>query len=763
MAIRYFVGAVLLLIAFSGLAQGRDLTLLALIEALKERGYAIIYSDGLVETQQKYRVEAVDIDTLEQAVRAQGLQLQQREEIWLIVPGSGVAEPEPAVEDAPLPFEPPVLETVIVTGTRYRFPRTDFTSSSHSYRPEDMTLVPSLASDAMRVALRLPGVSSLGVSAKPRIRGGLQDELLVMQDGVELLEPFHLADYHSAYSTIDYHTIESLDIYTGGFPSRYGNRMSGVMDISNNWEEADYNTDIGLSTFANFINSRGQFGTQRPADWSFSLREGDLSDLTDYIQTRSGKPEYLDIAGRLKIALSNKMSMDLGVVHAEDDILFEDEEESASSEINTDYAWVGFDWLPSKNLSSRLTLSWLDFQRVKLLGSFEVDEDDEGKGGLLDHKQDVQRWALRNDFSTIYAGQLVEFGWQAEYNKGEYRHKSLIDRGELADIIGTEREVARNIYLKPDGWSGGAYLQAEWELSDRLLIQPSLRWDYQDYYLEADSEYQISPRLGLAYELNEETRLRLSLGRFYQPESIQELQVLDGITQFYPPQHSDQAIAAVEWNRNKLSFVGELYYKKYGKQKGRFENMFNPFVLLPEMEPDRVGIFPSEALAQGVDLGLKYEFLPELRGNFSYSYMDADDRINGKWIPRRWSQQHTVNTGLIWQKESYSLSLAVTWHSGWRSSKLPRFVPEDTVIPLEISLNNVELDDYFSLDISARKYWDIGKIRLQIYADISNVTDRDNEAGIDYDVEEVDGGFELIPDHETLLKRVPSVGITLSF
>ena len=226
---------------------------------------------------------------------------------------------------------------------------------------------------------------------------------------------------------------------------------------------------------------------------------------------------------------------------------------------------------------------------------------------------------------------------------------------------------------------------------------------------------------------------------------------------------SDQVVAGLEWQRDKFRFVGELYYKRYDKQKGRFENMFNPFVLLPEMEPDRVGLLPSKALAQGLDLDLRYEFLPHMSGSFRYSYMDADDRINGKWIPRRWSQQHTVNAGVIWQKDTYSLSLALTWHSGWRSTQLPPVVPEDTVIPVEAVLNNVELDDYFSLDISARKFWEIGRTRLQIYADISNLTDHSNAAGFDYDLEEIDGGFALIPDHENLLKRVPSVGITLSF
>ena len=76
--------------------------------------------------------------------------------------------------------------------------------------------------------------------------------------------------------------------------------------------------------------------------------------------------------------------------------------------------------------------------------------------------------------------------------------------------------------------------------------------------------------------------------------------------------------------------------------------------------------------------------------------------------------------------------------------------------------------NYYSLDISARKSWPIGKTLLQVYADISNVTDRSNVAGIDWDVDELEDEngnvfYLLSPDSETLLQRVPSVGVTLSF
>jgi outer membrane receptor protein involved in Fe transport len=754
---RWVSALILFLFAVLVQARGQLIALTELISQLQQRGHVILYSSGLVNSAQQVRVENVDMQALEQALVEFGLQLQARDGLWVVARAEQTPPLEPGMPEPA--EEKQLLETVIVTGSMRHIAAVGPVSSGHSFSAVEMRMEPSLASDAMRVALRLPGVSSVGISAKPRIRGGLADELLVMQDGVELLEPFHLADYHSAYSSIDYYTIESLDIYTGGFPARYGNRMSGVMDIRNQWQDEDYNTNIGLSSFADFINTRGEFGQEHPTQWLLSYRQGDLAKLTDYIETKSGEPKYKDGSARMNIALSEKIDLAFGATYAEDDIVFNGESERTSSNIDTYYLWGALGWEVSANVHNRLTLSWLDFERKKEQRSFE----DEAKGGFMDYRQQVQRLALRNDWHILKDGTVLEFGWQAEYGQAEYDNTSLIDRGELADILGNERLVVRGIALQPDGLSGGTYVQAEWELAPRLTIQPSLRWDFQDYYLQRDTQYQLAPRLGLAYDLNEDTLARLSLGRFYQPESIQELQVVDGITRFFAPQHSDQVVAGLEWRRGELELVGDIYYKRYGAQKERFENIFNPFVLLPEMEPDRVSLYPSKALARGFDLDGSFSISDSLSGHVRYSYMDARDRINGNWVDRRWSQDQTVNADMVWQQDSLSLSLAVTWHAGWRTSVLPPYVADGTVIPVESVLNNTQLRDYFSIDIGARKSWEIGRTRVQVYADISNVTDRHNQAGIDFDVEEVDGGYDIFPDQETLLGRVSSVGITLSF
>ncbi|TXS95582.1 TonB-dependent receptor [Parahaliea maris] len=769
MAKRWVCLLLCLAFAVTSRAQSNLSTLGDLLGALSERGYRIVYSDSSVPLQQPLQQPLsgadVSLDSLRDVLQVLDLELRPVDGAWVIVR----AEDEPPAEPSARVDDPPVLETVIVTGTLHRFPAGGTAASRFSFKAQDLSRLPSLASDALRASLRVPGVSSVGVSARPRVRGGLPDEVLVIQDGVELLEPFHLADYHSAYSAIDYRTVESLDFYTGGFPSRYGNRMSGVMDIRQQWQEEQYHTDLGVSSFANFVHHRGTFGEQHPGGWLFSWRQGDLSDLTDYIETRSGQPRYRDAGLRGSVDVSPQWSLSGGFVYSEDDIDFSDEEEAAASEVDMRYAWVGTDLSLQEHLESRFTLSWLSLDRRRFQASFEQPDpedpepQDPEKGGFLDHRQEVERLALRNDWSLLRGDWLWEAGWQADYSRADYRHQSLFNRGELADLLGSEREVDRSLRVRPSGWAGGLYLQTQWPLVPGLIVQPSLRWDRQDYYQNGGSDSQFSPRLGLRWELGDQLHLSLSLGRFHQPEAINELQVLDGVTEFFPAQESDQAVLGLYWGHGRVAFNVELYQKRYREQKDRFENIFNPFVLLPELEPDRVALSPDRARARGLDIDTALELTPSLTAVLRYSYMDASDRIDGRWVDRRWSQEQTVNAGIGWERDGFSIGLALTWHSGWRSSELPAFVSEDTEIPVASVLNNTQLREYFSLDLGVSKSWEIGPTRLKLYTDISNLTDRKNQAGIDFDIEEVDGGYLLLQDPETLLPRVVSVGATLSF
>ena len=316
--------------------------------------------------------------------------------------------------------------------------------------------------------------------------------------------------------------------------------------------------------------------------------------------------------------------------------------------------------------------------------------------------------------------------------------------------------------VRTDGWAGGVYASLEWPVNDRLSLQPGLRWDIQDY--SDDKSYiQTAPRLGLIYSLNADSRVRLSLGRFYQAEDLHELQFLDGETDFFRPQHADQAIIAYHWQNSPYRFIAEAWYKRYDDQKRRYENLYNTFVLMPYTEPDRVSVDPERAYARGIDLEFGYDNQSSLAASVRYSYLEAEDRIDGTWVPRRWSQRHTFGLQAWWRRDRLTLSAALTLHSGWRSSEMPEEFDADEVLEIASVLNNFQLREYLSLDLGARYTWRLPNSEISFHAALTNVFDRNNVAGLDYDIEEEDGVVSFARNRDTLLPFIPSLGITIAF
>ena len=169
---------------------------------------------------------------------------------------------------------------------------------------EDIESVPQLGEDIFRAVNRLPGLSSGDYAAHFSIRGGRHDETLILLDGLELYEPYHLKDFNEgAISIVDVETIDGVQLMTGGFPAQYGNKRSGVFDITSRTPETDKaRYSVGVSFMNARAMARGPLwgeqglvaGVRRAAaTWTWCSHSS--------TRTNCPSPDYHDVFAKLQV------------------------------------------------------------------------------------------------------------------------------------------------------------------------------------------------------------------------------------------------------------------------------------------------------------------------------------------------------------------------------------------------------------------------------------------------------------------------------
>ncbi len=656
------------------------------------------------------------------------------------------------------------IEEVVVISSRYALKKNN-RLSQHFLGADELNALPELGDDALRAANHLPGMASIGLSAKPYVRGGLQDEMLVVFNNVELLEPFHLKDFQSVFSGLNPSLIKSIEVYTGGFPARYGDRMSGVMDINPADDHRQFGGELLLSLLTAGVASYGGFADGR-GQWAVSGRRGNLDLVTNVVNPSAGDPAYSDWFGQLTWELDPATELDLGVIVYNDDVEFRDFDEDgevAHSRYRNAYGWaqVHRDW--SSKLTSSTLISFGSIRHNR--DGFIFDQDPDGSEAFVTDDREFQVWSLAHHmFYDVSSDLVFELGGRLNYQSGEYDYVANIARGELAGFLGLQRSIAREIHTRPDGLSGGAYASARFRPRPWLSLETGLRWDFQDYSSKG-AEHQISPRLSAKFDLSSNTRLRLSVGRFFQPEGIHEMQVVDGLSEYQDAQYADHYIVGLQHDLGEsgLSIRVEAFFKMFRDPKRRFENLFNPLVLLPELASDRVEIRPRRARARGIELTLRYHPDDDLNLWLSYTLSSAEDRIEGTWQPRTWDQSDTISGGLIWNVGQWSMSAALIWHSGWRTTRLPGFIGFDEVV--DVKRNGDELPHFLSFDTRISRTWERPGQSFTFFAEVTNLTNRRNIGAREHEFlsNEDLGGYDVFAQQETLLPLVPSVGFQWKF
>ena len=765
---------------FSAVAQPADAPLAGrrvseILDRLRDEGLTFIYNTLLVPDKLVVGTEPRarnGVELAQEILAPHGLTLSRiAPRTFAVVKGAGVARGTAAGSAAANSSSArgrsqDRVEEVVVQTSRYAL--APAVAGSHAFLDqEQLKNLPRLGDETLSAVGRLPGAAVNGFASVGPIRGGAPNETAILLDGLRLYEPFHLKNYFSPVSLLDSRLIAGIDVYSGGFPANYGERMSAIIDAQSVQPPTPRYYELGLSLFHLSGLASGSFAQDR-ARALVSARRSNLSELVQFSEQDFGKPEYSDGFARFEYDFSEQTRGAVSALLSHDRITAKKASgtERADEESGNSYLWAALehDWTPQVN--SRLIASWT---RVTDERAGQVNDPGRRTGRVSDQRS-FNVVGLRVDNEVLSQQLTQRFGMDARRLWADYDYTSDVRFEQDFPFVGSPAvEEVRAVELHPDGFETSAWWDGRLELNRLWTVQGGLRFDTQTYDGSGDGSgdgAQWSPRLSVLYNASRSTRLRASWGRFFQAQGINELQVEDGVDRFYPAQQAEHTIISAEHAfATGFDLRIEAYRKRYRRVNPRFENLFDPLVLLPEVEFDRVMIDPDSARAEGIEVLLNWHpqtirAQSEFSGWFSYTWSRAQDRIDGRNVDRSWDQRHAVSLGLAWTRGPWAATLAGLHHTGWPTTQLALATTPGADVVIVGPRNAVRYDAYSSLDFRITRTFTLPRGQLDVFVEASNLLSRANPCCTQYTVTQDAGGADVLERNiDNWLPLVPSIGV----
>ena len=642
---------------------------------------------------------------------------------------------------------------------------------------KEISELPHFGDDLYRAITVLPGTSGGDFSARFAVRGGLYDETLVTLDDQELMEPFHLKDFQGIFSIIDPEAIGGVELTPGGYTARYGDRMTGVLDMVTRSPKVT-RAGVGISLTTAWANAGGIFSGGK-GSWLVSARRGYLDFILKAVADDGDdgdppSPRYWDAFGKFAYAPNPNHSLSLTFLLADDDLLFEEFDEDETVDVVSGYT-SSYVWL-----SHQAVLGGSSFVNTSLYaGEITVDRD----FLAIDHWED-ERFDLLDIRDDRYYGLRQE--WQHHIAKRHYLRWGFDVRTydvsydyEIEAVIedpiddprfypGVRVDSFHDVY---DGEQYSLFVTDRVRLSKKFTAEVGVRYDKQTL----TDDDQVSPRLNLLYNVSSKGALRLGWGHFYQSQRPYELRVEFGETEFQTAQRAEQIVAGYETEIGDHYLLRvDAYARRVSDPHRRWETIFDPFHPVPEAATDLALIAPEEVNAHGVE----FYFASRMGGKFdwwlSYVFSSIEDVLDGVDTPRFLNQPHAVTASAIWRPgPKWSLAGVLHYHTGWPTTAVSAWPVQEPDGNWRLSYDvgpfyQEFLDDYIRLDLRASRTSRVGKRgALTFFIDVQNLTNHDNLRGIaiadpDYYWSDEIGHVITFPE-EYWFPIIPSFGVSFEF
>lgn len=720
---------------------------------LEQQGLPLVFSSAVVTPAMRVEREPRGPDlraVLAEVLGTHGLTVRPAAGRWVVVPeetSDAAREPVPAEQPA---FALPItLDEIVVTPSTTSLLAEE--ASTWSLGRDAIERLPRFADDVVRSLGGLAGASGNDTSARLSIRGGREDELLVELDGVELLEPFHLKDFNSPFSILAPNALSRVELITGGFSAEYGDRLSGVLDMTSSDLGVERRRELALSLF----NAQALFAGQGRRPYLVSLRGGSLEPALE-VADQEENPTLAD--GFVKIAwpVPEGHSL-LGQALLSDDRLDFAEPPAVAGgstrRFRTRYI-SGYGWATHQRVRPRSALetrvSWSHLQRDR-----SGNQERSLVTSTVEDRRRSRVAAFAHDaLVRIDERSRLRFGVEARHLRASYDYQSTRALDDRLVGIGDSLTAEGNRFDQTfDHWQGSAYVTARRRFAGRVTLEGGLRFDLST----VTDESSLAPRLNLAWSMGKASTLRVAWGHYFQSHRLHELRVEDGESVFQQGERAEHRILGIDHvfgtrRLGPLSVRLELYDRRVDDPRPRYDNLFDSRSIVPELEADRVRVDALRSRAHGAELTVRGAWSKHTRWSLGYVYARSRDRVSPRpedprhWVPRPFDQPHTIladaDVDLPWRVR---LHLAWRWHTGGPTTSV---APADPLLQgggveqaLRVGLRNEDrLPDFERLDLRLSRTWRAWGGELEAYLSFQNLLRHGNILGFEVDLAEGESG-----------------------
>ena len=699
------------------------------------------------------------------------------------------------------------IEEVTVAKEKERIIRVPDQISTVKISPKLIEKLPNLGEvDVMRSFQLLPGVSATNeTSAGLYVRGGTPDQNLILFDGMTI---YHVDHFYGFFSAFNAHTIDDITLIKGGFPAKYGGKISSVMDITG--KPADMAKFHGGASIS-LLSANGYFEAPFPGN-KVSLQLAARRSYTDLIRTglynkifdlynddtmdgtpgmpgggmgRFGRQQtiqepkfhFYDVNSKLTIKPDTSNTIALSFYNGMDKLDNSREVSGGGRQGTTTTAtghvtdlaeWGNFgtslqwtrDW--SAAYTTNLFLSYSNyFSRRDRSTNFQPGETGDVRVGQnLVEDNDVRDFSLRlrNDLN-IGRKHHLEFGVEGTWNDIRY----------LYQVNDTLIPVDRHT----EGLQVSAYVQDNYRIGDNLLVNAGLRGTYYNM----TEQFYFEPRLAMTYVPVENLRFKGAWGMYNQfIARIVREDVLQGSRDFWllsdgetiPVGTSTQFIAGVSFEKNDWFFDTEAFYKELGGLT-EYTMRFTAGGFGRGMRSEReTYFFEGTGHVKGMEFLVQKKY-GKNTGWIAYTLSEVvhtfPELNYGNPFYALHDQTHEFKSVYTRRLGRWDLSGAFIFATG-KPYTAPESVYELSLLDgtsyqyIHVSdKNSLRLPAYHRLDLSASYTWKGRKTEQTISLSVFNLYNRKNVWYKEFDIEE----DVLTVTDVVLLGTTPNISFRISF